>query len=461
MATELSPARYRDLVEQVRACVQAHVPPGAVVSIVSKGDEELTRIDGYRAWHFPRDEWGAYAGHHPASSLEAIRHLEHLYSQGARYLVLPSTAAWWLEHYREFARLLDSAHRLVVSQEGVCAIYELQQSAAFDASNLVDQGDEEVSSERPTGAATACLSLRLAPHRPGMRVLTILARFGTDQYAGAEDEIAALFATRMDGVERRVVVVDNALPRHFVDERAGSVLIGGDNRSREFSAFDRAIEFVGREIWSYDLVHCATSAFNTLYVAYLERFDTALLHALSGRPACAGHIDCYNEPIAVGSYRSQHWIRSCFFFLPPAELMALGTLVSVADGTPFFTGDPEHPFKADAPISQRYREYITHWLTGDGVGQGVAWHSTFSLTRDTVRAFEQKALAILNEHLLSIRLQAQGCRLVDVTWLSTMLARQAAHEIPLGTSWREQVANRDRDALVLSDWHEAPVRTTV
>ena len=90
----------------------------------------------------------------------------------------------------------------------------------------------------------------------------------------------------------------------MVDQRSdGSVLIGGDNSSREFSAFDRALEFAGADIWSYDFVHFATSAFNTLYVAYLERFVPSLLAAAAGRPACIGHIDCYNEPVEVATYR--------------------------------------------------------------------------------------------------------------------------------------------------------------
>src|SRR5262245_18904421 len=112
MGQALSRERYRELVEDVRTCVRASVPAGAVVLVASKGDEELVRIDGVRAWHFPRDEWGSYAGHHPASSVEAIVHLSRLYAQGARYLVLPATATWWLEHYSELANLLESAHEL-------------------------------------------------------------------------------------------------------------------------------------------------------------------------------------------------------------------------------------------------------------------------------------------------------------------------------------------------------------
>ena len=424
MNQTLSREWYQELVEDVRACV--------------------------RAWHFPRDEWGSYAGHHPGTSVEAIVHLRYLYAQGARYLVFPATAAWWLEHYRELADLLDAAHEIRVSHEGVCVIYELCESAAFDAYAAMDTG-APWSDDAEKAAPAQLLTLTHPEADTSLRVLTILARFGSDQYADAEDEIAGLFGRQMPAIERHVIVVDNALPRDVVDERNdGSVLIGGDNSSREFSAFDRALEFVGEDIWSYDFVHFATSAFNTLYVAYLDRFAPSLLAAAAGRPVCIGHIDCYNEPIQVRTYQAQHWMRSCFFFLPPAEVKALGSLVSVADDRPFFSGNPDSPFRADAPLDRQYRDYIAQWLTGAGVGQGVTWHSTFALTPDTLHAFEQKTRAILNEQLLSIRLQALGCRLVDVTWLSAMLRGRQPRSVPWSASWDEQLANRDRDALVLT-----------
>jgi len=454
MDTAMSRERYQDLVEDVRACVRNCVPAGAVVLIASKGDNELLRIDGVRAWHFPRDEWGSYAGHHPASSVEAIVHLRHLFSQGARYLVFPETAVWWLSHYRELADLLESAHELTLSRDGLCVIYQLRESEAFDAFAAMDIGNAMSTDGADPHAAPTQL---VTPSRPApsarLRVLTILARFGTDQYADAEATIADLFARQLPGIERDVIVVDNALPREYVAEREGAVLLGGDNSSREFSAFDRAVDFVGPRIWSYGFVHFATSAFNTLYVAYLDRFIPSLLAATAGRAACVGHIDCYNQPIEINGQRCQHWLRSCFFFLPPAEVKALGSFVSIADGSPFFSGDPDAPFRVDAPLDRQYREYITDWLTGGGVGQGVRWHSTFTLTRDTVGAFEQKARMILNEQLLSLRLQALGCRLLDVTWLSAMLNRHAPHEVPWSAFWREQLANRDRDALVVADTH--------
>jgi len=451
MSPRLPTDAYRELIEQVRDCISLHVPYGSVALIASKGDEELIRIDGYRGWHFPQNDAGVYAGHHPASSAEAITHLRRLYARGARYLVFPWTARWWLEHYRELAKHLETVHELTVSKHGVCVIYALREPPAIDAFDALEDADEPSDDGAAPSETPPLVSLVWPATRPSPRVLTILARFGRDQYPHADEEIADIFRRRMPEIDRTVVIVDNALPRDVIEERDGAVLLGGDNTSREFSAFDRALDFIGSDIWSYDFVHFATSAFNTLYVAYLDRFDTRLLQALTGRAVCVGHLDCYNEPIEVLTYRSQHWIRSCFFFLPPAEVKALGSFVAIADGGRFFSGNPDEAFRVDAPISRRYREYITQWLTGHDVGQGLEWHSSFTLTRETMPAFEQKARALLNEQLLGIRLRALGCHLVDVTWLSTLLRCSSPLEISYTTPWREQLAKRDRDALIVRD----------
>jgi hypothetical protein len=281
-----------------------------------------------------------------------------------------------------------------------------------------------------------------------VRVLTVLVRFGLEQYADAEQVIDDVFRRRMPEVDRTVLVVDNALPTDPVAARGARMLLGGDNTSREFSAFDRAIQFIGQDIWRFDLVHFATSAFNSLYVQYLERFDTRVLESVASRPVGLGHIDCYNEPVEVLNFYTQHWIRTGFFVLRPTEVKILGSFVTLRDGRHFFSGNPEALFRAEAPLGPKYRRYIVDWLTGVDIGQGVRWHSRLSVTSETLPAFENKALSILNEHLLAVRLRAMGCRLIDVTWLATMLARGGAASVQWDTTWQQQLANRDRDALL-------------
>jgi GT2 family glycosyltransferase len=118
--------RYRELTDRVRQAVAETVPGGATVLIVSRGDDELLRVQGRRTWHFPRDDDGAYAGHHPADSEEAIGLLETQRAAGAEYIVFPRTGIWWLEHYDGLRRHLDGSYRPGFSDPETCVIFDLR-----------------------------------------------------------------------------------------------------------------------------------------------------------------------------------------------------------------------------------------------------------------------------------------------------------------------------------------------
>jgi GT2 family glycosyltransferase len=122
--------RYERETEQLREAVKAAVPAGAEVLVISRGDEALLELNGRRASHFPQAEDGGWAGHHPADSAEAIDHLERLRGDGARYLVVPPTYRWWLNHYDGLRDHLDSRYRVVLADERAGAIYELEGAGA-------------------------------------------------------------------------------------------------------------------------------------------------------------------------------------------------------------------------------------------------------------------------------------------------------------------------------------------
>jgi GT2 family glycosyltransferase len=116
---------YRDLSERVRSAVATAIPPGRTVLIVSRGDDELLKVDGRQAWHFPRGDDGVYAGHHPADSRDAIALLEAARAEGAEYIVFPRTGMWWLEHYEELRRHLEAGYERSFSDPGTCVIFDL------------------------------------------------------------------------------------------------------------------------------------------------------------------------------------------------------------------------------------------------------------------------------------------------------------------------------------------------
>lgn len=128
---------YRRLVERVRAAVEGAVPAGADVLVVSRGDRELVDLEGREGHHFPQDGGGGYLGHHPSDSADAVARLESLRAGGAEYLVLPSTAYWWLDHYADFARHLRQ--RYPMTDLDVCTIFGLGAPRAAEAAAPVSE----------------------------------------------------------------------------------------------------------------------------------------------------------------------------------------------------------------------------------------------------------------------------------------------------------------------------------
>jgi GT2 family glycosyltransferase len=116
---------YRELVERIRRFVREAVPPGATVAVISKGDDELLRLDGRKAWHFPQSEDGTYQGHYPADSAGCIEALERLRSKGAEFLLIPATARWWLEHYAHFGEHLHTHYQALGDEHAPAIIVSL------------------------------------------------------------------------------------------------------------------------------------------------------------------------------------------------------------------------------------------------------------------------------------------------------------------------------------------------
>ena len=127
---DLTRFQYEQLIPRLRAMVEAAIPPGAIALVVSKGDDRLLSFNGRTGWHFLRNDKGVYAGHHPADSAAAIQAIERLRAAGARYLVIPQVALWWLDHYAGLREHLERRGRLVASNDRTAVIYALSRSGA-------------------------------------------------------------------------------------------------------------------------------------------------------------------------------------------------------------------------------------------------------------------------------------------------------------------------------------------
>jgi hypothetical protein len=139
------PSAYDEIVEAVREAAIATIPVGATALVASNGDARLLDLPHRYAWHFPHVEEG-----HPVGQLEndahAITLIEDSRARGAGYLVLPRIVFWWLAHYADLARYLDSGFRRVRSDRR-CIIYDLAISQPDPASSRTRRA-----AQRPTRA---------------------------------------------------------------------------------------------------------------------------------------------------------------------------------------------------------------------------------------------------------------------------------------------------------------------
>lgn len=129
---------YLKLVLGVRDAVDAWIRPGATVAIISKGDEQLLRLGARTAWHFPRNERGAYLGYHPANGTDVVEQLRSQWLAGAEFFVVPRIFRWWLEYYGELGLHLK-ANAECICEDETCSIFRLPPRPRSPLNRLLSQ----------------------------------------------------------------------------------------------------------------------------------------------------------------------------------------------------------------------------------------------------------------------------------------------------------------------------------
>jgi hypothetical protein len=207
--------QYAQVVSRIHAIARQTLPRGATVLVVSKGDEQLTKLERQRCWHFPQHSSGCYAGHHPSDSAAAIAHLEALRAKGAQYLLFPATGFWWLDYYLEFKEHLDARYASIFHHEETCLIYRLgegMQDGPRDADDetfaqLIEQIRSVVAAVLPADATVAVVSegddqlLNLGDAKAKHFPEATEGRYPGHLPADSAEAIAGLEASRRQGVQ--------------------------------------------------------------------------------------------------------------------------------------------------------------------------------------------------------------------------------------------------------------------
>jgi glycosyltransferase involved in cell wall biosynthesis len=123
-------SEWDEELRSIAATVRTLVPRRARLAVADKHDPTILSLSRRRGWHFP--DLRLMPEGYPPDDDAAIRHLNRLQGMGTEYLVFPSAAFWWLDHYGGLRRHLDTRCSRIWRDER-CIMYRLGASTADGA----------------------------------------------------------------------------------------------------------------------------------------------------------------------------------------------------------------------------------------------------------------------------------------------------------------------------------------
>ncbi len=208
----------------------------------------------------------------------------------------------------------------------------------------------------------------------------------------------------------RVVIVANS--DSALDALAGSRfhVLRGTNAVGEFSAYQEGVSHLADLGQLPDAVLLA----NDRAVSYGDRYrgvlDGSSLEALCAYKVIVGSVESYHRSVALRADVLSTWCRTNFLLTSAATLAGIGPIVSLSPHE--FDKHVPLPFPGPtwtpAPwLGAEYSLNVLAWLTRTG-----NWYRAEPLNEANWPAMRFKLLAVINEHLLSLRALQVGVALV-------------------------------------------------
>jgi hypothetical protein len=250
-------------------------------------------------------------------------------------------------------------------------------------------------------------------------VFLVLLEFGRQREQAALDLLRPVLRRAFPDATLRTTVVDNAAPEpsaSAIDQDVDRV--GGDNSLREFSGWERGIEYVERRHAPQpDAVFVLAN--DTVARADKHERVAALAAdrvAAASRGALVGWVDEYPRPVELFGLTFRQWIDTSLVIAGRATLAALRPLARPFADDELFSTDWRRVFREPSPLSDNYRQYLkTYFLGAPAVEEfNHGWYAQEGMTPTNFDAFKMKLRCVFCEHLLGARARAQRIPLVDI-----------------------------------------------
>lgn len=215
------------------------------------------------------------------------------------------------------------------------------------------------------------------------------------------------------------ITIDNSIKKNVeIVKGSGFYEISGDNSSREFSGFDRGVEYLKTlKPNADDIVIFANDTFHRSYGdSYLDLVSKSKLQDMQNG-GILGYVDSFPAPVTGFGKTFSSWIRTSFFMLNYLGLNKILPFAIPVDKKTVFGSTPDTFFVENELLSANYKQYIRTWLFEAHIGQSEfkeSWHSKKPLTLDNLNAMQEKAWCILCEQQMSARMAENKISIVKI-----------------------------------------------
>ncbi len=231
---------------------------------------------------------------------------------------------------------------------------------------------------------------------------------------------------RLDTDSLALVVLDNVDPGVWFHEISDTIThVGGDSSSREFSAFDKGLDYLDVSGKPGDVYMFVTDAFLAHGEDFLGLIDDSVIRWCFELGSCIGWVDRFEDESSILGHGYREWMRTSLFLVPAAKLPRVKPLDTPFDEQLFFSSDPEAPFLDSAPLGRPLQHHLLAWLARPELATSITdqRHSPLDLCDDSFDLFQARARSVIKEHALSARLQASGVPCFDFRFIKKIADR--------------------------------------
>lgn len=247
----------------------------------------------------------------------------------------------------------------------------------------------------------------------------VLVEFGRQHEEAALALLAPMLRRLFPAAPLRAVVVDNAA----TGDADGSIepcvnRVSGDNSLREFSGWDRGIEWLERR---YEAARDSVFVLaNDTVVRADKRIRVRDLPAdraaAVAQGALVGWIDEYPRSIELFGLGVRQWVDTSLLIAEYGTLDRMRPLARRWPDNGVFDDDWRRFFREPSPLSRNYRDYLRTYFFGEQIRGDFAhaWYAQEPLTASNADAFRTKLRCVFCEHALGAHARANRIPLVDI-----------------------------------------------